>query len=127
MKYVTDKGSRAIRVLKYAKHLLPETFVKTFYNSIVEPHFQHCCSVWGLCNSTDVLQLQRLQNGAVRIVTNSHYDAPSNPLLESLGWKIIEQLINRQINLTVFYDSLALLLISQRYFYQKAVNAVSSL
>ena len=102
MKYIKDKSSRAIRFLKYAKHLLPETFVKTFYSSIVEPHFQHCCSVWGLCNSIDILQLQRLQNRAVCIVTNSHYDAPSNPLLESLGWKIIEQLINRQINLTVF-------------------------
>ena len=31
-----------------------------------------------------------------------HFDAPSKPLIQSLGWKTIEELINRQVNLTVF-------------------------
>ena len=35
-------------------------------------------------------------------MTNSHFDAPSKPLNQSLGWKTIEKLINRQVNLTVF-------------------------
>ena len=99
--HVTEKASRAIGFLKYAKHFLPEAIVKTPYTSIVEPHFQYCCSLWGCCNSTDILQLQRLQNRAARIVTNSHFDAPSKPLIQSLGWKTIEELINRQVNLTV--------------------------
>ena len=102
IKSVTEKVSRAIGFLKYAKHFLPEAIVKTLYTSVVEPHFQYCCSVWGCCNSTDILQLQRLQNRAARIVTNSHFDAPSKPLIQSLDWKTIEELINRQVNLTVF-------------------------
>ena len=102
IKSVTEKASRAIGFLKYAKHFLPEAIVKTLYTSIVEPHFQYCCSVWGCCNSTGILQLQRLQNRAACIVTNSHFDAPSKPLIQSLGWKTIEQLINRQVNLTFF-------------------------
>ena len=99
---VTDKASCAIGFLKYAKHFLPEAVVKTLYTSIVEPHFQYCCSVWGCCNSTDILQLQRLHNRAARIVTNSQFDAPSKPRIQSFGWKTIEQLINRQVNITVF-------------------------
>ena len=102
IKSVTEKASRAIGFLKYAKHFLPETIVKTLYTSIVEPHFQYCCSVWGCCNSTDILQLQKLQNRAARIVTNSPFDASSKPLIQSLGWKTIDELIDRQVNLTVF-------------------------
>ena len=102
IKSVTGKASRAIGFLKYAKHFLPEAFVETLYNSIVEPRCQYCCSVWGCCNSTDILGLQRPQNRAALIVTSSHFDAPSKPLIQSLGWKTIDQLINRQINLTVF-------------------------
>ena len=101
-KSVTENASRAIGFLKFAKHFLPEAIAKTLCTSIIKPHFQYCCSVWGCCNSTDILQSQRLQNRAARLVTNSHFDAPSTPLIQSLGWKTIEELINRQVNLTVF-------------------------
>ena len=102
IKSVTKKASRAIGFLKFAKHFLYEAIAKTLYNSIIEPHFQYCCSVLGCCNSTDILQLQRLQKRAARIVTNSHFDATSKPLIQSLGWKTIEELIDRHVNLTVF-------------------------
>ena len=36
----TEKASRVIGFLKFAKHFLPEAIVKTLYTSIVEPHFQ---------------------------------------------------------------------------------------
>ena len=102
IKAVTAKASRAIGLLKYAKKYLPIAVVKTLYSSIVEPHFQYCCSVWGCCNSTDISQLQRLQNRAARVLTNREFDAPSKPLIESLGWQTIGQLIDRQSKLTVF-------------------------
>ena len=87
IKVVTAKVSRAIGLLKYAKKYLPIAVVNTLYSSIVEPHFQYCCSVWGCCNSTDILQLQRLQNRAARVLTNSQFDALSKPLIQSLGWQ----------------------------------------
>ena len=102
IKMVTEKASCAIGLLKYAKKYLPIAVVKTLYSSIIEPHFQYCCSVWGCCNSTDILQLQRLQNRAARVLTNSQFDAPIKPLIQSLGWQTIGQLIDRQSKLTVF-------------------------
>ena len=68
IKFVTDKAPHAIGFLKYAKHFLPEVIVKALYTSTSEPYFQYCCSVWGCCNSTDILQLQRLQNRAAFIL-----------------------------------------------------------
>ena len=100
----------------------------SLYTGYVEPHFQYCCSAWGCCNSTDILQLQRLQNRAARIVTNSQFDAPSKPLIQSLGWKTIQELINRQVNLTVFK---CLNSIAPKYlcdiFTKNTVNATRSL
>ena len=99
---VTAKASLAIGLLKYAEKYLPIAVVKTLYSSIVEPYFQYCCSVWGCCNSTDILKLQRLQNREARVLTNSQFDALSRPLIQSLGWQTIGQLIDRQSKLTVF-------------------------
>ena len=39
IKSATEKASRAIGFLKYAKHFLPESIVKNLYTSNVEPHF----------------------------------------------------------------------------------------
>ena len=68
----------------------------------MEPHFQYCCSVWGCCGITQINQLQKLQNRAARIITNSSFDTPSRQLIELLGWKTSEQLIDSQSKTIVF-------------------------
>ena len=102
IKTVSTKVSRAIGFLKHAKNILPIASLKTLYSSIVEPHFRYCCSVWGCCGTTDIDQLQKLQNRAARIVTNSSFDAPSRPLIESLGWKTVRELIDQDSRLMVY-------------------------
>ena len=111
--------------LEICQKYLPIAVLKTLYSSIVEPHFQYCCSVWGCCNSTDILQLQRLQNRAARVLTNSQFDALSKPLIQSLGWQTIGQLIDRQSKLTVFkcLNDLAPRYLSE--FFTKNVDCIS--
>ena len=43
-----------------------------------------------------------MQNGAARIVTNSHYDVPAAPLLQSLGWPSIKDLIRKETAMRTF-------------------------
>ena len=74
----------------------------TLYTGIVEPHLRYCCSVWGCAGSTEINRLQKLQNCAARIITNSSFDAPSRPLIEGLGWKTIEELISYESTIMVF-------------------------
>ena len=102
IKAVSAKVSRAVGFLKHAKNFLPRETLKTLYAGIVEPHFRYCCSVWGCCGSTEINQLQKLQNRAARIVTNSSFDTPSRPLIEVLGWKTIEQLTSIESETMVF-------------------------
>ena len=87
---------------KYAKSFLPKESLKTLYTGIVEPHFRYCCSVWGCAGSTEINQLQKLQNRAARIITNSSFDTPGRPLIEELGWKTIEELIGDESKTMVF-------------------------
>ena len=76
--------------------------LKTLYTGIVGPHFRYYCSVWGCAGSTDINQLQKLQNCAARITTNSSFDTPSRPLITELGWKTVEELIGNESKTMVF-------------------------
>ena len=96
------KISKGIGILRYGKRHLPLTTVQSMYRSIAEPHFRFFCSVWGVCSATALDKLQKLQNHAARIATNSPYDAPSQPLLEKLGWQPIKELINIKTVMMVY-------------------------
>ena len=99
---ITKKISRSLGLLKYAKRFLPLESLKDIYTSIIDPHFRYCCAVWGVCGLTEIQKLQKLQNRAARIITDSNYDAPSKPLIETLGWMTIEKLIQRERLVMVF-------------------------
>ena len=44
---IKGKVSRAIGLLKYCKNFVSMETLKDIYRSIVEPHLNYCCSVWG--------------------------------------------------------------------------------
>ena len=72
------------------------------YRSIIEPYFRHCYPIWGSASSTNLQRLQKLQNQASRIVTESPYDAHSEPLIKELGWLTINQQIHRETEKIVY-------------------------
>ena len=73
-----------------------ECGISQMYRGIVEPHFRYCCSVWGSCGDTYLLMLQKLQNRAARIVTNSSYDAPAANLIKELNWPTVRDMIKQE-------------------------------
>ena len=97
IKAVSTKVSRVIGFLRHAKSFLPIASLKTLYTGIAEPHFRYCCSVWGCAGSTDINQLQKLQNRAARIIANSSFDTPSRPLITELGWKTIDDSLTMRL------------------------------
>ena len=102
IKAISSKVSKALGLLKHAKKSLPASSLRSLYLGIVEPYFHCCCSVWGCCGSSTLLQLQKLQNRAARILTNSAFDVPSSPLIRSLGWMTIADLISFESKQLVF-------------------------
>ena len=73
-------------MLKYSKKYLPMVSLIILYRSLVEPYFRYCCPVWGSFGASALDKLQKLQNRAARIVTNSPYDASALPLIFGQSW-----------------------------------------
>ena len=87
---IQEKISRAIGILKYARNFVQTDTFMNLYRNITEPHFRYYCSVWGACGASKLDVLQKLQNKAARIVTNSPFDASAAPLLQRLGWPSVQ-------------------------------------
>lgn len=87
IRQISKKTTCGIGALKRVRHCVPAPTLHTIYNSLVQPHFNYCSEVWGSCGSTLATRLQKLQNRAARVLTNSGYDTYAEPLIESLGWK----------------------------------------
>ena len=93
---MVKKISKALGMLRYSKQYLPIKSVQTMYKSLVEPYFRFCCPVWGVCGITALDKLQKLQNRAARIVTNSPYNASALPIIRKLGWQTVNDLIVKE-------------------------------
>jgi len=76
------------------------------YNALVQPHFNYYCSiVWGNCNKSLSIKLQKLHNHAARILTSSSYDANADDLFVRLGWQKLN--LQRELKTaTMVYKSL---------------------
>ena len=62
----------------------------TYPIGLVQSHFDYRSVVWGNCGKTLRDKLQRLQNRAARVLTNSNYDADASILLNDLRWQNLE-------------------------------------
>ena len=71
------------------------------YNALVVPYFDYCSPVWGCIGKCQFERLQKLQNRAARIITNSHYMTPSSCLLHDLGWDTLEERRTKQLAITM--------------------------
>ena len=92
----------AIGLLKYARNFVQSDTLINLYRSIIEPYFSYCCSVWGSCGASKLDVLQKLQNKATRIVTNSPFDASAAPFLQRLGWPSVQKLIYEETGSMVY-------------------------
>ena len=92
---IKTKANRALGLIKYSKKYLPSDVLSKMYRGIVEPQLSYC-SVSGCCSESKINVLQKIQNRAARIVTNSPYDASAAPLIQNLGWPTISNLIRKE-------------------------------
>ena len=98
---MVKKISKALGMLRYSKQYLPIKSVQTMYKSLVEPYFLP--SMGGIRNRITALdKLQKLQNHAARVVTNSPYNASALPIIRKLGWQTVNDLIIKE-TLTMVY------------------------
>ena len=84
---LTKKIASGIGALKRVRSFVPVATLYVIFNSLVQPYFNYCCTVWDSCKKTLADKLQKLQNRAARVLTFSGYDINADALIETLGWR----------------------------------------
>ena len=84
---LTKKVASGIGAIKRIRHLVPQATLLLIYQALIQPHFDYFNIVWGNCGITLQNKVQKLQNRAARVLTNSNYDADAGHLFELLRWK----------------------------------------
>ena len=87
---LSKKIACVIGAIKSISHCLPPTALRDVYYGLFQSHFDYSSMVWGNSGKTLREKLQRLQNRATRLLTNSNYDADASILLNDLGGKTLK-------------------------------------
>ena len=87
---LSKKIASVIGAIKRINHCLPPTAFHDVYYGLVLSHIDCCSMVFGSCGKTLRDKLQRLQNRAARVLTNSNYDVGASILFNDLGWQTLK-------------------------------------
>ena len=78
---ISKKVSSAIGALKRVRAFIPTDVAVQIYNALILPHFDYCSPVWDGMSGCLSDELQKLQNRAARVITQSPFDTSPNLLL----------------------------------------------
>ena len=78
-------------LLQRLSKCLPKPLLTIVYNTIIQPHFDYCITLWGNCSKTNLSLIQRLQNRAARIVSQNYdYNVSGLSIVTELKWMNVE-------------------------------------
>ena len=103
--------------LKDSDNFSTKNTLKTLYTGTVEPYFANCCSVWGNCGITEKNHIEKLQNRAKRIRTNSRLGVNAGLVLTTLGLNTLQDVTDNKIH-NIVYKVLKELFLKNCGFYQ---------
>ena len=88
---ICKKIASALGAIKRIRHLIPFNILINVYDSLVQPYFNYCSTVWGNCGSGLSEKLQKPQNRAARILcVPLSYDSDIDKLFRVVGWRKLE-------------------------------------
>ena len=101
--YITLKINRGISIIRRVRQLIPEKALLLLYQTLIDPYFRYCSTVWGQCGETLKDKLQALQNRAARSIANVTYeDADHLQLLLKFGWLSVHNLISYEMGVFMY-------------------------
>jgi len=88
-------------MLYRSKYFLTKASLLLLYNSLILPHLNYCAVIWAHTFPTYISKLDVLQKRAVRIVTNAHRLAHTDPIFKNLKLLRITELAKQQMILII--------------------------
>ena len=87
-----NKISRTLGIMNWLERYLPTSAMKLMYDSLVLSHLQFGITCWGF----ELERIFRLQKRTLRIMTNSKYNAHTNPIFKSLKMLKVKDIFDVQ-------------------------------
>jgi hypothetical protein len=81
---ICSKLSRALFLIKKARFILPPSAMKTLYTALFHSHLLYCTNIVSITSQTNINKILTVQKKAIRVITNSPYNAHTNPLFQQL-------------------------------------------
>ena len=81
---INKKISRSLFAINAAKHIIGGKALQTLYNSLVHSHLTYCAPIWGSAAASTLDKIVKQQKKALRIITNSKYNAHTTILFKNL-------------------------------------------
>ena len=88
--YVRAKTAKALAYITTSQRSLTREVKKLLYKSLVESHLNYCLSVWGGAADSLLDPIIKLQKKAIRVATQSKYNAHTTYLGSILEDKITQ-------------------------------------
>jgi hypothetical protein len=86
--------SRALFALRSAKNILSTQSLTTLYFSIMHCHLIYAIQIWSSSSPNSYTSLFKLQKSAIRLITNSKYNAHTEPLFKQCKILPLPDLVN---------------------------------
>ena len=109
VEFLSKKIARNVGILSKLKHFLPIYIMNTLYYSLILSHLQYCTLLWANTYSTCLNKLRILQKKAIRIITQSHYLAHTDPLFSKLKLLKLDDLYKHQLGIYMYKSTKGLL------------------
>jgi hypothetical protein len=90
--YISTKISKALFFLRQAKNSLNQRALKLIYHSLLHSNLIYAIQVWTSTNENNIKPLFLKQKAAIRIISNSKYNAHTEPLFKQLNILPLPQL-----------------------------------
>jgi hypothetical protein len=100
---VSNKLSCALYTLRTVRNLLPLSALKTLYYTLFHCHLIYAIEVWSSVPNYVISPLIKKQKAAVRIISNSNYNAHTEPIFKELSILPLSDLISH-FNLKLFHS-----------------------
>ena len=83
--HVANIVAKSIGIISKCSFILPKTFLRMLYYSLIYPYFYYCNIVWASTYKTNLSRLVILQKRIIRIINKSHFNAHTDPIFKGLG------------------------------------------
>jgi len=80
--HIVNKLTRSLYCIKQAKHIIPPKGMKSLYFALIHSHLTYCTSIMSGTTAKNRTKILKIQKKAIRIMTDSTYNAHTNPLFK---------------------------------------------